>query len=143
MDCNTHARTDFYAAIYGFFVLPVAIALYIAGLTVLLMWVLKPAALFIKAKFKGRAVDPIPIPATEESPARKRLSSARRLTEGLGISISKASENIRGRFSKMGAYALSIDVRAPFAHGGDRPLVFARLSSDAFNHGVCGRLRLG
>ncbi len=44
MDCNTHARTDFYATIYGFFVLPVAIALYIAGLTVLLMWVLKPAA---------------------------------------------------------------------------------------------------
>jgi hypothetical protein len=143
MDCNTHARTDFYTTIYGFFVLPVAIVLYIAGLTVSLIWVLKPAALFIKEKFKGRAVDPVPTPATEESPARKRLSSARRLSEGLRNSISTASASIRGRFSKMGAHALSIDVRAPFAHGSDRPLVFARLSSDAFNHGVCGRLRLG
>jgi hypothetical protein len=68
MDCNTHARTDFYATIYGFFVLPVAIALYIAGLTVLLMWVLKPAALFIKAKFQGRAVDP-----TQSLPRRRVL----------------------------------------------------------------------
>ena len=123
MDCNTHSRTDFYATIYVFFALPVAIVLYIAGLTVSLLWVLKPAALFINAKLKGRAVDPIPIPATEESPespATPRRSSARRFTEGLGKNISIAAVSIRGRFSKMGAYALSIDVRAPFAHGGDR-----------------------
>ena len=54
MDCNTHSRTDFYATIYVFFALPVAIVLYIAGIK-LCAWLLRPAALFVRPQLAESA----------------------------------------------------------------------------------------
>jgi len=54
MDCIARSRTDYYTANIALFVLPMAIVLYIAAIRGL-VWVLRPAALFVMPQLAGHA----------------------------------------------------------------------------------------
>jgi hypothetical protein len=53
-DCIARSRTDYYTSNISLFVLPMAIVLYIAAIRGLL-WVLRPAALFVMPQLAGHA----------------------------------------------------------------------------------------
>ena len=55
MDCNPHSRTSYYTTSFTLFTLPAAIVVYVLGIRGLL-WVLRPALLFVRPQLKGHAL---------------------------------------------------------------------------------------